>query len=292
MNGYWMACGALMVALSVSGWSWAQTRDRDSARESIPLWPKTPPHDSKDGFVPSLTPYLLDGDETRGAVIVAPGGGYAGRASHEGGPVAEYFNRAGYHAFVLNYRVHPNRHPAPLSDAARSVRLVRSRAEEWHVKPDKVAVLGFSAGGHLTGSLGVLFDQGDAGSEDPVARISSRPDAIVLCYAVISAESFGHRGSFDNLLGPDATEVQRQSMSLEKLVKAETPPTFLWSTADDTAVPVENSFVFARALREKGIPFELHVFPHGPHGLGLASDDPRVSQWSALCADWLRSMGW
>lgn len=239
-----------------------------------------------------MTTYLLPGETARGAVVVVPGGGYAGRADHERTPIARFFNEAGFHAFVLDYRVSPHRHPAPLSDAARAVRIVRARAQEWRVKPDKIAVLGFSAGGHLTASLGVFFDSADAAAGDPVARQSSRPDALVLCYPVISSAEFGHRGSFDNLLGPDAGEAEREKMSLEKHVRPDTPPTFLWSTSDDAVVPVENSLAFASALREKGIPFELHVYPRGPHGMGLSPNDPHVATWASLCAEWLRGMGW
>lgn len=289
MSLWLTACAAAGIALTASAHASAQ---ETPPADPIPLWPGTPPHDHKDGFIPTLTPYLLDGDAPRGAVIVAPGGGYEGRAPHESRPIAERFNQAGFHAFVLDYRVSPNRHPAPLADAARSLRLVRSHAAEWRVRPDKIALLGFSAGGHLTASLGVLFDPGEPDADDPVARASSRPDAIVLCYPVISADEYGHGGSFANLLGPDASEEQRQALSLEKRVHADVPPAFLWSTADDQAVPVQNSLVFALALRQHGVPFEMHIYPHGPHGLGLSPDDPHIATWSQLCAEWLRGMGW
>lgn len=276
----WIAVGVTMM----SG---------QAAPEVLSLWNGTPPGEThQDGFEPTLTTFRLPGEEPRGAVVVVPGGGYGGRADHEREPIARFFNDAGLHAFVLDYRVAPHRHPEPLNDAARAVRLIRSRAIEWRVKPDKIAVLGFSAGGHLTASLGVFFDEGDASSADPVARISSRPDALVLCYPVISSGKFGHQGSFENLLGPDASDADREMMSLEKRVRDDTPPTFLWSTADDDLVPVENSLMFAAALREKGIPFEMHVYPKGPHGLGLASDDPHIATWATLCAQWLKTMGW
>lgn len=278
----WLVAGVIMAISGSAG-----------AQQVLPLWPDGPPNETHgDAFKPTLTTYLLPGDTARGAVIVVPGGGYGGRADHEREPIARRFNEAGFHAFVVDYRVAPHRHPEPLSDAARAVRLVRSRAGEWRVKPDKIAVLGFSAGGHLTASLGVFFDGGEAGSPDPVARISSRPDALVLCYPVISSGEFAHRGSFDNLLGPEATDADREQMSLEKRVRDNTPPTFLWSTSDDQAVPVENSLLFAAALREKGIPFEMHVYPHGQHGLGLATDTPHIATWTTLCAEWLKGMDW
>jgi len=260
----------------------------------IPLWEGPPPKSAVgDEFVPTLEPHLLPGEEPRGAVIVLPGGGYGGRAEHERTPIAEFFNNAGLHAFILDYRVAPNRHPAPLLDACRAVRIVRSRAEEWRVKPDKIAALGFSAGGHLTGSLG-LFHDADylRGTDSLENQVSARPDAVVLCYPVISSGEFGHAGSFKNLLGPDASDQARRALSLELHVREDSPPAFLWHTADDQGVPVLNSLAFAKALREKNVPFELHVFPHGRHGLGLAQDDPHIAQWATLCAEWLKGQGW
>src|SRR5690606_3062296 len=159
----------------------------ESPVEAIPLWPGEPPGGSEDGFVPTLTPFLLEGDAPRGAGVVVPGGGYGTRAEHERTPIARRFNEAGFHTFRLDERVSPNRHPAPLMDAARAVRMVRALAEEWRVKPDKIAVLGFSAGGHLTASLAVFYDGGEPDADDPVAQASARPDAVVLCYPVISS---------------------------------------------------------------------------------------------------------
>jgi acetyl esterase/lipase len=257
----------------------------------IPLWPNKPPA-SVDDFIPTLEPHLLPGDKPRGAVIVIPGGGYGGRAEHERTPIAQFFNDAGLHAFILDYRVAPNRHPAPLLDACRAVRIVRSRAAEWHVKPDKIAALGFSAGGHLTGSLGLFYDAPYLNGLDPQQDVSARPDAIVLCYPVISSAEFGHQGSFNNLLGPDATDEAKKALSLELHARKDGPPAFIWHTADDEGVPVRNSLEFAKALREQGVPFEMHIYPHGKHGLGLAKSDPHIATWSTLCAEWLKGMGW
>lgn len=260
---------------------------------TLPLWEGTPPAMKvDDGFRPALTTCLLNTEVPLGAVIVVPGGGYAGRAEHEKWPIADFFNEAGLHAFVLDYRVSPHRHPEPLMDAQRAIRMVRQKAAEWKVKPDKIAILGFSAGGHLTASSGVFFEAGKSDSPDPVERVSSRPDALVLCYAVISSKDFGHRGSFENLLGKEATEAELAKMSLEDQVRDDTPPAFLWSTANDTAVPVEDDFQFARSLRKKEIPFEMHIYPDGPHGLGLAQGNSHVATWTSLCAEWLRGMGW
>jgi len=240
--------------------------------------------------IPRLTPYLPAGT-ARGVVIVCPGGGYRMLAPHEGEPIARWLNGLGIAAFVLEYRVAPHRHPVPLGDMQRAIRLVRSRAAEWGLAGQPLGVLGFSAGGHLAASAGVFGDDGDAASADPVARTSSRPDALVLCYAVISFNRARHQGSIENLLGPDATDEQIAALSLETLVTPATPPTFLWHTADDEKVPVQNSLLFAGALGRAGVPFALHVYPHGRHGLGLATSDPVVGSWTALCASWLATVG-
>ncbi|MGC9347309.1 MAG: alpha/beta hydrolase [Anaerolineae bacterium] len=257
------------------------------------LWEGRPPASSPaDDFRPWLELYLLPGETTRGAVLVCPGGGYVDRAPHEAAPIAEVFNAAGMHAFVLQYRVAPHRHPAPLLDASRAMRIVRANAEDWHVDPSRIAVCGFSAGGHLTASLGVHFDLPDLEIGDALDGVSCRPDALVLAYPVISSASHVHRGSFENLLGPAPGPDLLSLMSLELQVSDETPPAFLWHTAEDTAVPVENSLRFAEALHAHGVPFELHVYPKGEHGLGLAEGDPHVASWYELCVEWLQGMGW
>ncbi|MCP4641910.1 MAG: alpha/beta hydrolase [bacterium] len=266
----------------------------DSAEpEHVALWPGAPPASSPDSdFVPWLEPYLVDGDTPRGAVIVCPGGGYGGRAEHEGAPIAKRLNEAGIHAFVLQYRVSPNRHPAPLLDSTRAIRLVRSRAAEWRVLSDHIAILGFSAGGHLTASTAVHYASDDAKAGDALDATNPRPDAAILCYPVISSGEFAHRGSFRNLLGDSPDPAMLEFMSLEKQVTAETPPTFLWHTAADGGVPVGNSLLFAAALSKVDVPFELHVYPNGRHGLGLSPDDAHVATWMPLCCEWLKEMGW
>jgi len=261
--------------------------------ETIMLWPDDY-RDGKDenGFAPILEPYLLRGAESCGTVLVLPGGGYCNRAQHEGGPIAEKFNAAGINAFVLQYRVVPAQHPAPVADAARALRIIRGGAKRWNLDPDKIAICGFSAGGHLAGSLGVHFDKPFCAPQAFEAPVSSRPDALILCYPVISSGEFAHRGSFVNLLGEDAPDDALELMALERNVTAQTPPTFLWHTASDTCVPVENSLLFASALNAKKVPFELHVYPEGNHGLGLAEQQPHVATWAELCSEWLIGMGW
>ncbi|HRU06949.1 MAG TPA: alpha/beta hydrolase, partial [Candidatus Brocadiia bacterium] len=171
--------------------------------EPIRLWPADAPgcDPSLCPEPPVLVPYLVQSGKPRGLVIVCPGGGYSHRAAHEGEPVAQRFNKAGIHAAVVHYRVSPCRHPAPLLDAQRAIRLVRHNAAEWNVLPDHVAILGFSAGGHLASSAAVHFDAGAPASPDPIERHSSRPNAAVLCYPVISFVNYFHAGSVRNLLG-------------------------------------------------------------------------------------------
>ena len=259
----------------------------------IELWENAPGYDPAFGQeAPGLNLFLLDDGQPHGLVIVFPGGGYNNLAPHEGVPIAEWLNAAGFSAGVLNYRVAPYRHPIPFQDAARAVRTVRAHAVEWGVRPDKIGVLGFSAGGHLAATVSTQFDAGSPADSDPVERVSSRPDAAVLCYAVVTfTRSFSHAGSGQSLVGENPAPGLKESLSAENRVTAATPPCFLWHTADDASVPVQNCLTFAEALKNKEVPFELHVFPHGRHGLGLANDDPVVSQWKGLCAAWLKGSG-
>lgn len=260
----------------------------------IPLWEENiPGYDPKinNEETPSLIPYILENGMINSAIIVFPGGGYVKRADHEGEPIALWLNSIGVSAFVLNYRVAPYRYPYPLLDAKRAIRLVRYSAEKFSINPSKIGILGFSAGGHLACMTSIYFDNGNPNSEDPIDRVSSKPDALILCYPVISFLKFYHRGSMINLLGENPPEELRELLSGENSVKQDTPPTFIWHTADDSAVPVENSIFFVEALRRFDIPFELHIFQSGKHGLGLAKDNPSISMWTRLCENWLREIG-
>lgn len=264
---------------------------------AAPIWEGTPPgfDPAYQQAAPTLTPFLVASDSPRPAVIVFPGGGYEIKAGHEAAPIAQWFNTLGISAFVLDYRVSPYRQPVPLLDARRAIQVVRSRAAEWSIDPKRVGVLGFSAGGHLASSVGTHFEAvhwpDDAVPQDAVAQFSFRPDAMILCYPVITFGPFAHTGSMEKLLGPNSSQALRDSYSNERQVTSQTPPTFLWTTANDAAVPVENSLLFAAALSANHVPFELHVFASGEHGTGLAQGHPYASPWTDLCARWLHNIG-
>ena len=243
---------------------------------------QTPP--SALTVIPAVGPSL----QAAPAVLVLPGGGYAMQADHEAEPVAEWLASLGIHAFVLRYRVAPQRHPAPLEDAKEAMLWIRSGAHGLRVDPARVGVLGFSAGGHLAATLSVNVTVGDPALDLPGAV----PDLSILCYPVISFVNSVHQGSVDNLAGAGASAGMLRDLSAELHVGPATPPAFLWHTSDDDAVPVSHSLAYASALSAAGVPVELHVFPHGAHGLGLANDEPGAGQWSGLCAEWLRSFGW
>lgn len=259
----------------------------------VALWPQGAPGAAGDSDEdrPRLTPYLPPASEPTAAVVVCPGGGYDHRADHEAGPVARWLASLGVAGIVLDYRVAPYRHPIPLQDAQRGIRLVRATADEWNIDPAAVGILGFSAGGHLAASTATIPAPDADDADDAVDRQSSRPDALIACYPVISFGDHGHDGSMRSLLGQVPQPGLPEYLSLESRVTTDTPPTFLWHTADDEAVPVENSLLFAAALRRCGVPFELHVYQHGPHGLGLAQDSPACREWTTACANWLREIG-
>ncbi|MCL6458020.1 MAG: alpha/beta hydrolase [Gorillibacterium sp.] len=240
---------------------------------------------------PQITPYVVHNEATTAAMIILPGGGYANRAAHEGEPIALWLNELGISAFVVDYRVAPYQYPAPLLDAQRSIRYVRHHAEDWNIDPQRIGILGFSAGGHLASTAGTHFDAGMPNADDPVERVSCRPDAMVLCYPVISFGEHGHDGSMDNLLGANAPADLRKYLSNELQVTDQTPPTFLWHTANDPVVKVENSLLFAAALSHHGVPFDLHIYEDGRHGLGLAQDEPETHTWTKVCEHWLGRRG-
>jgi acetyl esterase/lipase len=262
----------------------------------IPLWPKGAPGalGTADQDIPALTPFPAS--PGKAAVVICPGGGYEMLADHEGRDYALRLNREGLACFVLKYRLskHGYRHPAMLQDAARALRWVRSNAAEMGVDPGKIGIMGSSAGGHLASTLLTHFDAGDARATDPVERASSRPDFGILCYPVISMRGFTHGGSRQNLLGEKPAEDLMALLSNEEQVTARTPPAFLWHADDDPVVPVRNSLEFAAALDRFHVPFGLHIYAKGGHGLGLGAKPPAFEgehAWVREMVLWLKEQG-
>ncbi len=281
-----------------TGTAFLKRAENTAAPPAEVLWPMGAPGAKGDspGDRPQISFYLPEAAKSSGAaVVICPGGGYAGLAmGHEGHEIACWLNALGIAGIVLDYR-HRGKgygHPAPSLDAARAIRTARARAMVWKLDPQRIGVLGFSAGGHLAATVATRFDRGDAKSSDPIERMSSRPDFAILCYPVIAlGEPFAHGGSQENLLGKTAPEELVRSLSSEKQVTQDTPPTFLWHTSADACVPPENSVQFYLALQRAGVPAELHIFEHGQHGLGLAAAVPGTSAWPRLCEKWLRGRG-
>ena len=265
------------------------------AQDAMPLWPDGAPGalGKEDKDIPTLTAYLPAADIATGAaIVVCPGGGYGGLAGHEGADYALFLNQHGVAAFVLKYRLGSAgyRHPLMLEDAARAVRLVRAKSTTWKIDPKRVGIMGSSAGGHLASTLLTHFDAGQTDAADPIDRESSRPDLGILCYAVITLGDKTHQGSKNNLLGKDPDADLVKFLSNELQVTKDTPPCFVWHTAEDKAVPVENSLQFAAALQKNGVPFDLHVYQKGRHGIGLADKAPftNAHPWSRDLVFWLK----
>jgi acetyl esterase/lipase len=264
--------------------------------QTIPLWEKGAPGalGQADSDTPTITVYRAPRGNTGTAVIVAPGGGYGALAmEHEGYQEAYWFNAMGITAFVLKYRLGPRyHHPVELGDAQRAIRMVRSRAAEFAVQPDRIGMMGFSAGGHLAATAGTHFDAGQPDAADPIDRASSRPSFLILCYPVISFDpAVAHAGSVRNLLGATPDPKLIEDLSNDLRVTSSTPPTFLFHTTNDNGVPVENSVRFYLALRKANVPAEMHLFENGPHGVGMALSDPALSAWPTLLMNWLRARG-
>ncbi len=308
---------AVLLSLAVSAISGvAQTASKAVVPQpaAIPLWPKPNPNSTSSPALalaqaqafgvpgakgtepedtPSLQPYLAPAEKANGAaIIVCPGGDYAALTPREGADVARWLNSIGVSAFVLQYRLAPRyQHPAMLWDVQRALRTVRAYARRWQLDPQRIGVLGFAAGGHLAATAATHFDEGQVGF-DGTEWYSSRPDVAILCYPLITlTQPYTHAGTRQNLLGANPSTELIQLLSNEKQVTAQTPPTFLFHTKDDVVVPVENSLLFAEALRRYQVPHELQLFEHGPHGVGLAQDDPVLRQWPKRLEQWLRGRG-
>ncbi|WDE95290.1 alpha/beta hydrolase [Lentisphaera profundi] len=256
--------------------------------EKMDLWPGSPQKATLQNFA-------LENGENLPAFLILPGGGYQRCAKHEGAPIAAWLNSLGISAFVLEYSVAPSRYPQPLMDARRAMQFLRFHAEELRIDAQRLGVMGFSAGGHLAASLSNLYSEVNQDCDDELEKVSARPDLSVLCYPVISWGEFAHLGSKENLLGQQASEQLVAKTSMENAVHAKTPPSFIWHTVEDATVPVENAYLYGMALQKHKIRHELHVYPDGRHGLGLAKDLARssnqASQWCQACEKFLYKEG-
>lgn len=265
----------------------------------MPLWPNGAPGalGKEDKDIPTLTAYLPKPELATGAaMVICPGGGYGGLAPHEGEAYAWFLRDHGIAGFVLKYRLSSAgyRHPVMLQDVSRALRTVRANAEKWKLDPKRIGIMGSSAGGHLASTLLTHFDSGKPDSEDPIERQSSRPDLGILCYPVITMGDWTHMGSKKNLLGENPSPELVKELSNELHVTKETPPTFVFHTAEDKGVPVENALMFASALRKQGVPFDLHIYEKGPHGMGLGFkvyspyDPAKLHPWTKDCLFFLK----
>ncbi|MBZ5514662.1 MAG: alpha/beta hydrolase [Acidobacteriia bacterium] len=286
------ACWAVVWAPSVAA------EETSAGPKIVPLWEGRAPGavGDEDADKPTLALYLPPASTATGVgVVVCPGGAYAKLAmDHEGKQIAQWLNSIGIAAFVLKYRLGPRyHHPAPLLDAQRALRTMRWNAQKFHLNADDIGIWGFSAGGHLASTVATHFDNGDPRAVDPIDRVSCRPDFAILAYPVISfTTEYVHRGSMENLLGKNPDPKLVELLSNENQVTRETPPTFLFATDADRTVPPENSILFYLALRKAGVPAEIHIFQHGPHGVGLAPTDQVLSLWSHCLANWLKARSW
>lgn len=240
-------------------------------------------------------------NKKRETIIICPGGGYEFTSDREAEPIALKFVAQGFNAVVIRYSIAPVRYPTALLELAETVRYVREKEKEWNVDTEKVIVCGFSAGGHLAGSLGVLWNNEIIEKYLDIKNEEVKPNAMILCYPVISSGEFDHKGSFDSLLGEKEAEISRENLSLEKLVSIETPKTFLWHTFDDGTVPVQNSLLFSNALASNKVQFELHIYPSGVHGLGLCEEitamngrsehiNSHIASWFNLACQWIKTL--
>jgi acetyl esterase/lipase len=284
-----------MILLSIAITSGAFSQDAPRP-VPIPLWPEGAPgaKGTQPEDVPTISVYRPEpGKSTGAAIVVCPGGGYAHLADHEGHTVAVWLNQLGITAAVLKYRLGPRyQHPSMLQDAQRAIRMLRAEPTKYGIDPQRLGIMGFSAGGHLASTAATHFDTGSPSATNVIERVSSRPDLVILGYPVITMSApFTHQGSRKNLLGENPPPDLVELLSNEKQVTSATPPAFIFHTEDDGAVPLQNSLMFAAALRAAKVPYEIHVYQHGRHGVGLAQDDPALKSWPDLLASWLGTHG-
>lgn len=243
----------------------------------------------------------IDPNRKRPMVVICPGGGYKHTSDREAEPVAIQLLSQGFHASILRYSVEPATFPTSLCQLASAIGLIRENAENWNVDPNKIIVLGFSAGGHLTASLGVFWNKEFLTEQLSYTSDQIKPNGLILSYPVISSGQHAHSGSFQSLLGDQHDEKLLELVSLEKQVSSETPPTFLWHTVTDASVPVENSILFAQALLQHKVAMEMHIYPEGVHGLSLGTEEtqsigktthiqPEVENWIEMTGRWVKGL--
>ncbi len=290
VRGIGIACASVFIATAMA--QTPSTQPTDAPAVTVLLWPQGAPGalGTTGDDTPKITVYLPQQNPLHIGVLIAPGGGYQHLAmTHEGTDIAQWLNAHGIAAFVLQYRLGPKyHHPIELYDAQRALRLVRSRSAEYGI--NKLGMMGFSAGGHLTATAGTHFDTGNSAAADLIDRQSSRPDFLILCYPVITMQKpYTHFGSLKALLGDNPDQATVDLLSNELRVTPQTPPTFLYATTDDPGVPVMNSVLFYEALIKAKVPAEIHLFQHGPHGTGLAQRFPTLRAWPNLLWTWLQA---
>jgi len=267
---------------------------RAEMQTPIPLWPDAAPGalGTSSNDIPTLTPYLCESNATGAAIVICPGGAYVGLAPHEGNDYALWLNQHGVTCFVLKYRLgsHGYHYPVEFQDVERAIRWVRAHADDYKIDARRIGIMGSSAGGHLASMALTHFDSGVTNSADSIERQSSRPDIGILCYPVITMGEFTHRGSRQSLLGTNQTPELVKYLSSELQVTPNTPPCFLWTTFEDRTVPMENTLMFAAALRKNHVPFALHVYEKGGHGMGLKDKPPfnHPHPWANDCLFWLK----
>jgi len=297
-----LAAGLLSVSMAHAQLSPCAVPDTNNAFlgiQTIRLWPGAAPQAKGDtcNDIPTLTIFEPHPGTANGsAVIVFPGGAYAHLAGNlEGRQVADWFTARGFRAFILSYRLSQNGYllPVPLIDARRAIQTVRARVADYHIAPDRIVVIGFSAGGHLAALSGVQPVAGNPDAEDPIDRVSSRPDYLVLGYPWIGAigTDFSHLNYCKEFNVIDQCAALRAAYSPDLFVTKDTPPTFIYHTFTDQTVPVEQALRFYEALVKAGVDSELHIFDHGGHGSGLGKGDPALDQWPNLLENWLRARG-
>ncbi len=268
-------------------------------KEKIKLWKDTEtPFFNKDFNTndnintSTITPFLLNDKKIHPCIIIVPGGGYTHRAEHEGAPIAKWLNERGINSFVANYRVEPYSYPAPIIDVKRAIKFIRFHSEKFMIDPNKIGIMGFSAGAHIACCSAEYYDDEEYSPRDAVDKTSARPDLCVLCYPVISMkDEFCHMGSKERI-AKNNPKLEKK-LSCEDNIREDMPPVFIWHTFEDKSVPVRNSLEMAIALKEKEIPFELHIYPNGRHGLGMTKcvDIDGTNKWPDSFENWLKRNG-